>query len=63
MRKICAVVGSRANYSSTKSAMREIQAHPDLELELVVVASALLDRAARNISKNSLLREEDLGVD
>ena len=38
MRKVCVVVGSRANYSSIKSAMRAIQAHPDLELQ--VVASA-----------------------
>ena len=44
MREICVVVGSRANYSSIKSAMRAIQAHPDLELQLVVGASALLDR-------------------
>ena len=44
MRKICVVIGSRANYSSIKSAMRAIKAHPDLELQLVVAASALLDR-------------------
>ncbi len=44
MRKVCVVVGSRANYGSIKSAMRAIQAHPDLELQLVVGASALLDR-------------------
>lgn len=44
MRKICVVVGSRANYSSIKSAMRAIQAHPDLQLQVVVTASALLDR-------------------
>ena len=44
MRKICVVVGSRANYSSIKSAMRAIDAHPDLELQLVLGASALLDR-------------------
>lgn len=43
-RKICVVVGSRANYSSIKSAMRAIQTHPDLELQLIVGASALLDR-------------------
>jgi UDP-hydrolysing UDP-N-acetyl-D-glucosamine 2-epimerase len=43
-RKICIVVGSRANYSSIKSAMRAIRHHPDLELQLVVGASALLDR-------------------
>ena len=44
MRKICVVVGSRANYSSIKSAMRAIAQHPDLELALVVGASAVLDR-------------------
>lgn len=44
MRKICIFIGSRANYSSIKSAMRAIDAHPDLQLQLVVGASALLDR-------------------
>lgn len=44
MRKVCAVVGSRANYSSIKSAMRAIKAHPGMELQLIVGASAVLDR-------------------
>lgn len=44
MKRICVVVGSRANYSSIKSALRAIKNHPALELQLVVVASALLDR-------------------
>ena len=44
MRKICSVIGSRANYSSIKSALRAIQNHPDLELQVVVTASAVLDR-------------------
>lgn len=44
MKKICVVVGSRANYSSIKSAMRAIHDHADLTLQLVVGASALLDR-------------------
>ncbi len=44
MRKICIVVGSRANYSSIKSVMCAVRAHPDLKLQLVVGASALLDR-------------------
>ena len=43
-RKVCVVVGSRANYSSIKSAMRAVAAHEALELQLVVGASALLDR-------------------
>ncbi len=44
MKKVCVVVGSRANYSSIKSAMRAVGDHPDLQLQLVVGASALLDR-------------------
>ncbi|MDQ5821935.1 MAG: UDP-N-acetylglucosamine 2-epimerase [Actinomycetota bacterium] len=44
MKRVCVVVGSRANYSSIKSAMRAIRDHPELELQLVVGASALLDR-------------------
>lgn len=44
MRKICIVIGSRASYSSIKSVMRVIQDHPDLDLQFVAAASALLDR-------------------
>lgn len=44
MRKICVVIGSRANYSSIKSALRAIQAHSGLELQIVASASAILDR-------------------
>lgn len=44
MKRICVVVGSRANYSSIKSALRAIKDHHALELQLVVGASALLDR-------------------
>lgn len=38
------MVGSRANYSSIKSAMRAIAAHPRLNLQVVAIASAVLDR-------------------
>jgi UDP-hydrolysing UDP-N-acetyl-D-glucosamine 2-epimerase len=44
VKKICVVIGSRANYSSIKSAMRAIQNHPALELQLIVGASAILNR-------------------
>jgi UDP-hydrolysing UDP-N-acetyl-D-glucosamine 2-epimerase len=43
-RKVCIFIGSRANYSSIKSVMRSVTQHPDLRLQLVVGASALLDR-------------------
>jgi UDP-hydrolysing UDP-N-acetyl-D-glucosamine 2-epimerase len=44
VRKVCIFVGSRANYSSIKSVMRAVKQHPSLHLQLVVGASALLDR-------------------
>lgn len=44
MKKICVVIGSRANYSSIKSVMQAVKDHPLLELQLVVSASAVLDR-------------------
>lgn len=44
MRNVCVVVGSRANYSSIKTCMRAVRAHPALRLQVVAAASALLDR-------------------
>ncbi len=43
-RKICVVVTARPSYSRIKTALRAIDQHPALELQLVVAASALLDR-------------------
>jgi len=43
-RKICVVITARPSYSRVKTALKAIQEHPELELQLVVAASALLDR-------------------
>jgi UDP-hydrolysing UDP-N-acetyl-D-glucosamine 2-epimerase len=43
-RKICVVVTARPSYSRIRTALKAIQQHPGLELQLVVAASALLDR-------------------
>lgn len=43
-RKVCVVVTARPSYSRIKTALQAIQAHPDLELQLVIAASALLER-------------------
>ncbi len=43
-RKICVVVTARPSYSRIKTALRAIEDHPELELQLVVAASALLNR-------------------
>jgi UDP-hydrolysing UDP-N-acetyl-D-glucosamine 2-epimerase len=43
-RTICVVITARPSYSRIKTALTAINAHPALELKLVVAASALLDR-------------------
>jgi GDP/UDP-N,N'-diacetylbacillosamine 2-epimerase (hydrolysing) len=43
-RRICVLVTARPSYSRIRSALRAIQDHPDLELVLIVAASALLER-------------------
>jgi len=43
-RKIAVVVTARPSYSRIKTALRAIDEHPDLELQLIIAASALLNR-------------------
>ncbi|PSL03950.1 UDP-N-acetylglucosamine 2-epimerase [Cecembia rubra] len=43
-RKIAVVITARPSYSRVKTALQAIQEHPDLELQLVVASSALLER-------------------
>ena len=44
IRRVCVVVTARPSYSRIKSALQAIADHPNLELQLVVAASALLHR-------------------
>ena len=43
-RRICVLVTARPSYSRIRSALKAIEQHPGLELQLVVAASALLER-------------------
>jgi UDP-hydrolysing UDP-N-acetyl-D-glucosamine 2-epimerase len=43
-RKICVVITARPSYSRIRSVLEAIRDRPELELQLVVAASALLDR-------------------
>ena len=54
-RKVCVVVNSRANYGRIKSFLRAAMDHPDLELQLIVGASALLYRFGSAID---IIRED-----
>ena len=60
MKRICVVVGSRANYSSVKSVMRAVRAHPGLTLQVVAGASALLDRYGSVVK---LIEEDGFQID
>jgi UDP-hydrolysing UDP-N-acetyl-D-glucosamine 2-epimerase len=43
-RKICVVITARPSYARVKTALHAIKIHKDLELQLVLAGSALLDR-------------------
>jgi len=43
-RRVCVVITARPSYSRIRSVLSAIRAHPQLELQVVVAASALLDR-------------------
>jgi len=60
MKKICVFVGSRANYSSIKSVMSAVKCHPKLELQVVLGASAILDRFGK---VENLIREDGFEPD
>ncbi|MGJ8666522.1 MAG: UDP-N-acetylglucosamine 2-epimerase [Patiriisocius sp.] len=49
-RKICAVITARPSYSRVKTALLAIKNHPELELQLVIAGSALLDRYGNAIN-------------
>ena len=44
MRKICVVITARPSYARIKTVLEAVNSHPDLELQLIVAASALLER-------------------
>lgn len=49
MRNVCVVITSRPSYSRIKTALEAIQAHPDLNLQVVASASLLLDRYGKAV--------------
>lgn len=49
-RKVCVVITARPSYSRIKTALKAIQSHPDLEIQLVIAASALLERYGKAVN-------------
>ena len=59
-RKVCVVITARPSYSRVRSLLRAIKNHPELELQLVVAASALLDRYG---SVHTVIEREGFHID
>jgi UDP-N-acetylglucosamine 2-epimerase len=60
VRKVCVVVTARPSYSRARSLLQAIKDHAHLELQLVVAASALLDRYG---STDQVIEREGFTID
>ena len=60
MRKVCVVITARPSYARIRSLLHAINEHNDLELQLVVAASALLDRYG---SADKVIESEGFTID
>lgn len=59
-RKVCIVVNSRANYGRIKTVLKALKKHPSVQLQLVVGASALLERFG---NVRSIIEEDGFRID
>lgn len=60
MRKVCVVITARPSYARIRSLLHAVRNHPALELQLVVAASALLDRYG---SADKVIESEGFTID
>lgn len=60
MRKVCVVITARPSYARIRSLLHAVGEHQDLELQLVVAASALLDRYG---SADKVIESEGFKID
>ena len=58
-RRICVVITARPSYSRIKTALEAMRDHPGIELQIVLAASALLDRYGRVAD---IIREEGFDI-
>lgn len=59
MRKVCVVVTARPSYSRVKTVLMALRANPDVELQVVAAASALVTRFGRVVD---VIREDGFEV-
>lgn len=50
MKKICVIITTRGNYAKMKTVMRGIEQNPDLELQLILGGSVILEKYGRILS-------------
>jgi|TARA_B110000238_G_C16126909_1_gene439599 UDP-hydrolysing UDP-N-acetyl-D-glucosamine 2-epimerase len=60
VRKVCVVITARPSYARIRSLLYAVREHKDLELQLVVAASALLDRYG---SADKVIESEGFHID
>ena len=60
IKKICIFLGSRANYSSIKSVMMEIKNNKNLKLQVILGASAILNKYGE---LEKLIRKDGFKID
>lgn len=60
MRKVCVVITARPSYARIRSLLHAVREHKQLELQLVVAASALLDRYG---SADKVIEDEGFKID
>lgn len=60
MRKICVLTANRADFSRIETILRAIKEHPDLESQLVVLGSHLLDKTGKTIDE---IKKKGFAVD
>lgn len=60
MRKVCVVITARPSYARIRSLLHAVRVHSELELQLVVAASALLDRYG---SADKVIEDEGFHID
>ncbi len=51
MRKICALTSNRADFTRIETILEAVEQHPDLQLQLVVMGSHLLEKTGRTIEE------------
>jgi UDP-hydrolysing UDP-N-acetyl-D-glucosamine 2-epimerase len=60
MRNVCVVITARPSYSRVKSVLEALRARNDVQLQIVVAASALIDRTGRVVE---IIKRDGFSVD